>query len=185
PSQALRSNGGVWGGVKRAHGNGYALDKQVKFSGARSIRMDFPITSTEWARGLKKLISPVEPVLFARAYMRYDQDWNLGGGHRGINMSGQYPGPCNGTPRDGAGGLLLLLQNYVAFGEPQPGYGHVYAYWPLQSGGCGDHWYPTGQGFPWKNNPSAYPDFVPMDNFNVPRGQWFEYEFMVKVNDLG
>jgi hypothetical protein len=164
----------------------YAVDTVTKFSGTRSMRMDIPIVQSEWARSLRKVISPAEPVLFARAYMRYDPSFGqIGGGHRGFTMSGQYVAPCGGTPRDGTGWFLFLIQNYVSRGELPPGYGHVYAYWPLQVGGCGDHWFPTGQYFPWSRNPSAYPDFVPKPDFNVPRGQWFEYEMMVKANDLG
>ena len=32
---------------------------------------------------------------------------------------------------------------------------------------------------------NLYPDFQSLPNYNVPRGQWFCYELMVKVNDLG
>jgi hypothetical protein len=184
PSQMIRKNGGQWDGNG---GNiGWTIDTSVKFSGTRSAQVQFPIVSSEWARSLVKVVSPSEPILFARAYMRYDPNFSLPGGHRGIQMSGQFTGPpCSGTPRDGTGWFVFMLQNYISSTEPQPGYGHVYSYWPLQTSLCGDHWFPTGQGFPWARDPASYPDFVARPNFNVPRGQWFEYELMVKMNDLG
>jgi FG-GAP-like repeat len=191
PSGAMKQNGGVW---DHASGSTHCkISTQYKISGSKSWEFDMPITSTEVGLGLVKLISPNQPKLFCRAYFRYDSNFSLPleSSHKGIRMSGQYPFPCRGTPRDGTGWFDFTLQNDAAGawkpGEVTPGYGHIYAYWPLQQwvGGCGDHWYPTGDGFPWQQNPSQYPDFSPLANFNVPRGQWFCYELMVKVNDIG
>src|SRR6266496_1036285 len=188
PSQVLKSYGGLWDG---GGGNRCRISTQYKIAGSKSYEFDMPITSTEVSMALSKDISPAEPKLFCRVYMLYDSTFSLPvqGSHKGIRMSGKYPGSCGGTPRDGSGWFLFLLQNAVEGsykpGEVGPGYGHIYAYWPLQHGDCGDHWYPTGQGFPWQQNPQDYPDFSPLGNFNVPRGQWFCYELMVKVNDLG
>jgi hypothetical protein len=190
-SQVEKSNGGVWDvGGRRVWTK---ISTSVHFSGNKSYEIDFPITNVETGTGLIKYIAPTEPTLFVRAYFRYDPQFYLPypqPSHKGIFMSGRYPGPCGGTPRDGSGWFLFLLQNNIETstlqaGEKQPGFGHVYAYWPLQQGACGDHWYPTGQGFPWIRNPGQYPDFRPMPNFNIPLGQWFCYELMVKVNDLG
>jgi hypothetical protein len=85
---------------------------------------------------------------------------------------------------------MFHVQNYVngmVFlpGERMPGFTHVYAYWPLQVSDFGDHWYPTGDGFGWKRDPGLYPDFHPLPNVNVALGQWFCYELMVRMNDLG
>jgi hypothetical protein len=165
PSQVRRGNGGPWD----AGGGHYCrISTQYKIAGAKSYEFDLPITSHEASTGLAKNIVPGEPKLFCRAYFRYDSNFYLPpqSTHKGIRMSGQYPGSCGGTPRDGSGWFLFLFQN--AFlglpkpGEQQPGYGHVYAYWPLQhdADGCGDHWYPTGQGFPGLQDPQNYPDFI-------------------------
>jgi hypothetical protein len=177
--------GGLWdvvGGTAHCR-----ISTQYKIAGSKSYEFDMPITSHEVGLALLTLISPAERRLFCRAYFRYDSNFNLPleSSHKGIRMSGQYPGPCGGTPRNGSGWFLFTLQNDAAGawkpGEVTPGYGHIYAYWPWQhdTDGCGDHWYPTGQGFP------DYPNFVTRPNFNIPRGQWFCYELMVKVNDLG
>ncbi len=53
------------------------------------------------------------------------------------------------------------------------------------SGGYGDHWYPDGTGFPWKQNPSAYPDFKPRPNIIPQRDRWYCYEQMVRINTVG
>jgi hypothetical protein len=185
PSQAAKKNGGVWDQI------GFIVNERIstqyKFGGAKSFEVDIPVTSSEWQSGLRKLIGPNEPVLFARAYMRYEPDFgDLSNGHKGIQVSGRFGGPCGWTPRDGSRWFLFLLENGGPFfGEAQPGYTHIYSYWPLQQSECGDHWFPNGQGGPWHLHPEDYPDFVAMPNFNVPRGVWFEYEFMVRLNDLG
>src|SRR6266480_6262845 len=186
-------NGGVW---DTGGGNYTRISTEQHFSGNKSYEMDFPIINVETQMGLQRFISPVEPVLFVRAYFRYDPNFYLapGSSHKGISMRGRYPGPCGGTPSDGRGWFLFLLQNniegFFQSGEQEPGFGHVYAYWPHQRGDCGDHWYPTGHLGPsvlsdWLLYPYLYPDFVARPNFNVPRGQWFCYEFMVKTNDIG
>jgi hypothetical protein len=185
PSDAQKSRGGLWdvvGGVRHAR-----ISTQYKIAGSKSYEFDMPITTHEVSPALMTHISPEERQLFCRVYFRYDSNFNLPleSSHKGIRMSGQYPGPCGGTPRNGSGWFLFLLQNDAAGkylpGEVTPGFGQIYAYWPLQQDpdGCGDLWWPTGQGFP------DYPDFVSRHNFNVPRGVWFCYELMVKVNDLG
>ena len=163
------------------------ISTRYKIAGSKSYEFDMPITTHEVSPSLMTHISPEERRLFCRVYFRYDSNFNLPleSSHKGIRMSGQYPGPCGGTPQDGTGWFLFLLQNDAAGkylpGEVTPGFGQIYAYWPLQHDpdGCGDLWWPTGQGFP------DYPDFVSRPNFNVPRGVWFCYELMVKVNDLG
>jgi len=186
-------NGGVW---DTGGGNYTRISTEQHFSGNKSYEMDFPIINVETQMGLQRFISPVEPVLFVRAYFRYDPNFYLapGSSHKGISMRGRYPGPCGGTPSDGTGWFLFLLQDniegFFQSGEQEPGFGHVYAYWPHQRGDCGDHWYPTGHLGPsvladWLLYPYLYPDFVARPNFNVPRGQWFCYEFMVKTNDIG
>lgn len=187
PSQVLRENGGVWDGAAGWRRGYTRISTQYHFAGGKSYEFDLPATGSgsEVGLGLVKNVFPHERTLFIRAYLRYASDFrmDLGSSHKGLLISGRYPGPCGGTPRNGTGWFLFLLQNdasgkYLA-GEVTPGYGHIYAYWPLQQGGCGDHWYPTGQGFP------DYPDFVSRPNFNVPRGTWFSYELMVNLNDVG
>jgi hypothetical protein len=176
PSDASKQKGGLWdvvGGVKHER-----ISTQYKMAGSKSFEFDMPITSQEVSPMIVKRFSPTEPMLFCRAYFRYDSNFNLPleSSHKGIRFSGQYPGPCGGTPRNGTGWFLFLLQNDAAGkwkpGEVTPGFGHVYSYWPLQKGDCGDQWYP----------PSGGPS---LPNFNIPRGQWFSYELMVKVNSLG
>lgn len=184
PSQMLRRNGGQWDGINGA--SNWAIDSVVKHSGNRSARVDFPITGSEWSKSLHKVIGG-EPLLFVRAYMRYSSGFHQLGGHRGISMAGDFNvGPCGGTPRNGLGWFVFMLQNYVCCSEQQPGWGHIYAYWPFQASSCGDHWYPDGDGFnAWKRDPGGYRDFVPRAKFEVPRGEWFCYELMVRENRIG
>jgi FG-GAP-like repeat len=194
-SDVLISNGGEW--THGSTGEYTSISTQEHFSGAKSYEIDFPITTVETGFGLMRDILPIEPVLYVRAYFRYDPNFYISvpqSSHKGITMSGRFPGPGQPAPRDGTGWFLFLLQNNVegSFqqGEVEPGFGHIYAYWPYQRSNYGDHWYPNGHVIPgligdWLAYPNLYPDFHPMPNFNVPGGQWFCYELMVKVNQLG
>ena len=136
PSELMRRNGGLWdvvGGL--AHER---ISTQYKIAGSKSFEFDMPITAREVSPMIARFISPVQGRLFCRTYFRYDSNFNLPleSSHKGIRMSGQYPGACGGTPPDGSGWFLFLLQNDAAGawkpGEVTPGYGHIYAYWPLQ-----------------------------------------------------
>jgi hypothetical protein len=162
--------------------------------GQKSLEMKLPISSSEVGNGITKLISPKEPVLFVRAYTKFDPGFDIAGGsHTGVRIRGgnsQAPGVP--PPRDGSGWFTFVLQNanLNRGGDVQPGYGHIYSYWPLQRTNYGDHWYSDGWVIPggwglWVLYPFQYPDFVPLPNWQPVRGVWYCYEFMVKVNALG
>jgi hypothetical protein len=163
--------------------------------GHKSLEMNLPIGTGAWGNGLTKKISPKEPVLFVRAYTKFDPGFSLSGStHNGITLSGNYPGPGTPPPRDGSGFFLFHVQNFKdsnpRTGTEQPGYTFVYSYWPFQYGNWGDWWYPNGWdiGFGWGlwvTQPANYPDWVPYPNWQPIRGVWYCYEFMVRVNDLG
>ena len=92
-----------------------------------------------------------------------------------------------------------MLQNNIEGtalpGETNPGYWHIYAYWPKQRSAYGDHWYPDGTVKPfapalgnrgdWLAYPNQYPDFVPMPDWLPQRDRWYCYELMVKANTPG
>ena len=194
PTDATQRHGGKWTEVNSP--SHCSISTTQHFYGAKSYEMDMPICTRELAINLKRLISPTEPRLYMRAYMLCDSGFHLApqSSHKGLVMSGNYPGPGHAAPRDGSGFFLFYQQNNVEgqyrVGEQDPGYGHVYAYWPYQCDNYGDHWWPSGDVTPcgnglWLLYPNQYPDFQPRPNFNVPRGQWVCYELMVKLNDLG
>jgi hypothetical protein len=169
--------------------------------GHKSLEMTLPISSTEVGNSIVKQIVPKEPVVFIRAYAKYDLGFNVpGSSHNGPHLrGGQSPGPGIPAPRDGTGFFTFVLQNTKGptgrGGEVQPGYNQVYAYWPYQRTGYGDHWFSDGFVVPyspvignmgdWLAYPAQYPDFVPMPNWQPVRGLWYCYEFMVQVNALG
>src|SRR5205085_9920980 len=63
-------------------------------------------------------------------------------------------------------------------------------YWPQQLMNYGDLWFPDGvlvpsehelgatKG-PWVTDPTRYPDFKPLPNFQPQRNRWYCYELMV------
>jgi hypothetical protein len=164
--------------------------------GHKGLEMKLPVSSSEVTNKIAKIISPQEPTLFIRAYAKFDLGFNVvGSSHNGIAMrSANYPGPGHPAPRDGTGFFGFGLQHHKIGtgrgGEVQPGYGHIYAYWPFQRERYGDHWYPDGWVKPggwglWILYPFQYPDFEPLPNWQPVRGLWYCYELMVKVNTLG
>jgi len=170
------------------------------YSGAKALEFKLPISGMEVANACKKAISPKQNTLFIRAYMKFDPGFHVvGSSHTGLTLSANYPGPGNGTPRDGTGWFLFLLQNNLQgplSGGIPPGNAHLYVYWPKQRGAFGDHWYPDGRVVPWETGignkgdwvayPMQYPHFQPYPN-NVmpPRDKWFCYELMVHANTPG
>jgi len=165
------------------------------FAGRKALEMRLNISSIEQNDQIVKYPVPEEKVLFIRAYEKFDLGFNAGNGHNGLKMTGtgtQPTGqPCVKALQNGAGKFVFLLQNSFLHkgGENEPGYSHIYSYWPFQKSDCGDHWYSDGQvdyswGL-WILYPFQYPDFVAMPNWQPLRGVWYCYEFMVKTNDLG
>ena len=163
--------------------------------GHKSLEMKLPISANETSNGVAKRLSPEEPVLFIRAYTKFDPGFDVrGSSHNGLRISGHYPGPGHPPPPDGTGFFLFTVQNHKAGngrgGEVQPGYGAVYSYWPHQRSNYGDHWYPDGWVIPggwglWIIYPNQYPDFSALSNWQPQRGIWYCYELMVKTNTIG
>src|SRR4029453_4969177 len=57
--------------------------------GHKSLEMKIPIGTGTGGNGIKKKISPKEPVLFVRAYTKFDPGFTLSGStHNGITLSG-------------------------------------------------------------------------------------------------
>lgn len=163
--------------------------------GHKSLEMKLPISNVETTDSVLKRLSPEEPVLYIRAYEKFDPGFSVtASGHNGLRIGGHYPGPGHRPPPDGTGWFLFTLQNHKGAagrgGEVQPGFAQVYSYWPLQSSNYGDHWYsdgwvsPRGWGL-WVLFPNRYPDFHTMLNWQPLRGIWYCYEFMVKTNTVG
>jgi hypothetical protein len=173
----------------------------LAFSGNKCIEMSLPVGTTEVANALEKNISPTEDVLYLRAYQKWDVGYDntaTGANHNGIRLSAKYPGPGAPPPADGTGFFLFLLQNIPTgrAGETTPGDSHLYVYWPQQLMNYGDLWFPDGGLVPsehelgttkgqWVTNPTRYPDFKPLPNFQPRRNRWYCYELMVKANTPG
>jgi hypothetical protein len=168
------------------------------FAGNKALEMTLPISTTEMVDALHKHLNPEQDTVFIRTYCKFDPNYSSSSSnHNGIRLSARYPGPGSKPPADGTGFFLFLLQNdFLGLsGETDPGYCHIYAYWPKQRDNFGDHWYPTGSVVPYSNTignqgewlafPGQYPDFQPYPNFVPLRDKWYCYELMVKSNTPG
>jgi hypothetical protein len=194
PVQLRKSNGGQWDWAGNLHTTRIASEPGNFYAGRKALEMLLPIASHEQQNVVLKRISPEEPVLYVRAYEKWDPGFSAIG-HNGIRMSGDYPGAGSRPPRDGSGFFLFLLQNSKRTGSGYSGYSDIYAYWPLQRDEFGDHWYPDGLVVPgsdtcgnlgeWLCHPALYPNFANMPNWQPLRGVWYCFEFMVKLNTLG
>jgi hypothetical protein len=186
-----------------------ATEPENVFAGGKSLEFTLPISTTETVNSANKVISPPLDVVFIRAYSKFSTDYHVvGSDHNGIRLTAKYPGGAGvPAPRDGTGFFLFALQNNIqGRGRPDetdPGYCHIYAYWPYQRNNYGDHWYPDGFVLPgdcaglgadgqvirnrgnWLAFPNNYPDFQPMPNWLPERGRWYCYELMVKANTPG
>jgi len=163
--------------------------------------MQLPMSTTEVVNEAVKKFSPEQDIVYIRAYTKFDSGYSVtGSDHNGLRISAHYPGGAGvPAPSDGTGFFLFSVQNNIQGngrpGEVMPGYSHVYAYWPKQRSGFGDHWYPDGYVLPYDNTiankgdwlayPNQYPDFVVMPNWQPQRDRWYCYELMVKANTPG
>lgn len=182
-----------------------ASESGIAFSGTKALECALPISTSELSIGAHKTVN--QDILYLRAYEKFDPGYHIrNSNHNGISISAKYPGPGTGTPKDGTGWFLFLLQNNILSnpktGESDPGFFHYYVYWPKQRSLFGDHFYPDGMVNPyssakgadgktvgnrgdWLAFPKDYPDFSVMSNVFPPRGQWFCAESMVKANTPG
>ena len=169
-----------------------ATETGTHFAGAKGLEMSIPISAKELGCALIKEVKG--DVYFMRMYEKWVSNYyDSGSNHNGICFSGGTTAPP-GTPApaNGTGFFLFLLQNVLSGrpGEAAPGYDHVYAYWPKQCSGYGDHWYPDGSVVPcgqglWLRYPAQYPAFRPMPNHLPERNRWYCYEFMIRANTPG
>jgi hypothetical protein len=98
-----------------------ATEAGLFYSGKKAIEFTLPISATEVANALHKDLSVKQPVLFTRAYMKWDAGYSVhGSNHNGITMSGNYPGAGTAPPKDGTGFFLFMVQNNIE-GQPMPG----------------------------------------------------------------
>ena len=197
PEELRHENGGPWDGAGPLPNLRIATETGHFFAGRKALEMKLPIANYEQVDAvLKSFEVRPEPVLYIRAYEKWDSGFTAVNGHNGIRMSGDYPGPGNPPPPDGSGFFLFLLQNATfRAGAGYPGYNEIYAYWPLQRSGFGDHWYPDGWVTPnsptcghlgeWLCDPAQYPNFVALPIWQPLRNVWYCFEFMVRVNTLG
>jgi len=186
-----------WDRARRQENLRIATEPGNFVGGHKSLEMKLPISSTEVGNSIVKQIVPKEPVLFIRAYAKFDPGWNINAStHNGLRLrGGKSLAPGVPPPRNGTGFFTFTLQNIfkttsARTGPTQPGYAFVYSYWPFQRINYGDWWYPDGWVIPggwglWVTQPGNYPNFRPIPNWQPIRGVWYCYEFMVKVNTLG
>jgi len=138
--------GAKWTNVQHTE---YASISSDSFAGAKSVKMTLPVSSVPIGTGMiKKFPTNAQDVLFVRIYEKWDSNYKVNGSnHNGIHISGgTLPGPGIPAPQDGTGFFIFMLQNNIqgVAGEADPGYDHVYAYWPKQRDNYGDHWFPDG-----------------------------------------
>ena len=166
------------------------------YAGGKALEMTLPISTTEVLNSVGKKLNPTQDVLFIRAYTKFDPGYYVSGGsnHNGLRVSAGSVITGQAPPADGTGFFLTSIQNNVEgnalSGEVEPGYSHIYAYWPKQRMQYGDHWYPDGLVKPggaglWLLYPAQYPDFAPMPNWEPKLGVWYCYELMLKANTIG
>jgi len=167
-----------------------ATEPGNRFSGVKALEMSLPISSREVGASLQKKNVNTD-TLFVRVYQKWAPNYHVtGSNHNGIRIAGgTSPGPCTRAPANGTGFFIFILQNNLQGrqGETDPGYDHIYAYWPKQRSGCGDHWFPDGWVVPggkgdWLLYPARYDDFRAMPNHLPQRNRWYCYEMMVRAN---
>ena len=83
--------------------------------GHKSLEMKLPIINVETTYSVLKRLSPEEPVLYIRAYEKFDPGFSVtASGHNGLRIGGHYPGPGHRPPPDGTGWFLLLYRTIKA-----------------------------------------------------------------------
>jgi hypothetical protein len=134
-----------WTSASKVTNMRFATEAGNVFAGSKSLEMQLQVSTIEVSDILWKVLSPTRDVAFIRAYLKFDPNYNAHG-HNGIHFSAKYPGPGIKPAADGTGFFNFLLQNDTEGrpGETDPGYTHLYAYWPKQRSNFGDHWYPDG-----------------------------------------
>jgi hypothetical protein len=193
----IRARWGGGGGLVRMR---IATEDANVFSGNKSVEFTIPVTTTELGVGLIRTLSPEQDTVFMRVYQKFDPGYNIAGSnHNGIRLSAKYPEIAGQKPpADGTGFFLFFLQNNIVgthAGESAPGFSHLYVYWPRQRTQYGDHWYSDGTVIPYSNtignkgewlaNPTQYPDFKVMPNFQPQLNRWYCVELMVHANTPG
>ena len=155
------------------------------YAGLKALEFTMPETSTEIANAVVKNLPVTEDVLFVRTYTKFESGFDgVTGGHNGIRISGNYPGP--GRIPNGSDFFLFLVDSSVFYGESYPGAINVYAYHPEQRSQWGDHFYPDGKVLPIDSIPGNFgPTFVARPNFLPQTDRWYSYELMVKLNTPG
>src|SRR5205823_8598420 len=130
-----------------------ATEANHVYSGSKAIEFSLPISATEISCSFWKVLSPEQDTVFMRMYQKFDANYYSAhaSNHNGILLSGKYPGTPTLPPADGTGFFLFLLQNSFGAmaGEVVPGYAEIYACWPKQRSGFGDHFSPDGIAQPW------------------------------------
>ena len=176
---------GIWNSYYQGSNTRIATESGNKFAGNRALEFTLRQGSSEVANAVVKNISPSEDTLFVRTYTKFDSGFaNTREGHNGIRISARYPGP--GNQPNGTDFFGFSLENSIYYSEAEPGYTHVYGYYPEQRGQYGDHWYPDGTVIPFDATPGNFgPNFVSRPNFIPERNRWYCYEFMVKANTPG
>jgi len=152
-------------------------------NGSKAAELTLPTTGSEVSNALVRNLSSRHDTLFVRAYTKFSPGFHQAdaGGHNGIRISGNYPGP--GIKPNGRDFFLTLLENTVYKDEPRPGYTEVYIYHPEQREQWGDHWYPDGKVIPFDAIPGDFgPNFVSRPNFVPLTDRWYSYELMVRLN---
>ena len=62
--------------------------------GRKSLEMKLPISQTETTGSVLKRLNPEEPVLYIRAYEKFDPGFSVTtSGHNGLRIGGHYPWP--------------------------------------------------------------------------------------------
>jgi FG-GAP-like repeat len=186
----IKARWGRGGGLPRMR---IATESANVFSGGQSVEFAMPITTVETGISLSRALSPERDTVYIRYYQKFDAGYNISGSsHSGVTLGAHYVGPGIKPPADGTGFFLFFLQNNILnlAGESAPGFSHLYVYWPKQRSQFGDHWYPNGIVIPggqgdWLLNPSQYPDFRVMPNFQPLRDRWYCVELMVRANTPG
>ena len=102
PEELRHANGGPWDGAGPLPNLRIATETGHFFAGRKALEMKLPIANYEQVDAVLKSfeVRPV-PVLYIRAYEKWDSGFTAVNGHNGIRMSGDYPGPGNPPPPGG------------------------------------------------------------------------------------
>jgi hypothetical protein len=160
---------------------------------ALECTLPYPRQNKETGKGVAARFKEGWDILHLRYYAKFSRETELyhGGTHDGGCINALAPGQPDaspGIPADGRSKYVVLLDTFRGTDEksPSPGRLVTYVYHPEQRHQWGEHFFPSGQQFPYGANPNYFgPHFMKRPDIIPEQDKWICYELMVKANTPG